>query len=129
MCRFYASNFTVASFQLLRRIESSAQESLRTRDYLRALWKYNWAVSVCVHCKQSKSLPVLCTKCAHVALLLKGPDELDSLLYAYKHAYFSTKTKPGSEEVCRCVLFYNTCLEILEYPLAFFSFSLRHTTL
>ena len=91
--------FHIFCFQLSR-IESSAEASMRCGDYLGALWKYSCAVLVCVQGNQLNLLPAVRAKCVQVALLVRGADELEGLLYAYKQAYCNVKAKPDSDEVC-----------------------------
>ena len=62
---------------------------------------------MCVKGNQSESLPALRAKCAKVALLVRGEDEVDSLIYAYKQAYLSVKAKSDADEVwCACMVAY-----------------------
>ena len=67
----------------------SAQESIRTKHYFNALWKYKCAVSLCKQAHLLESWPILHAKCAEVALLIQGKDDndkIDGLMYAYKEA-------------------------------------------
>lgn len=75
--------------QTLSRIEKSAQESFRTKDYLGALWKYRYAVNLCKQLDLLEELPFMRAECADVALLIQrgnGIDEVDGLMYAYREA-------------------------------------------